>query len=102
MPEPIPAREATGSALRLETRLETSQTEDRPTNFPFVSIVIPTRERAETLYHTLRTCLEQEGDDYEVVVCDNCGSPATRAVVDGFASARIKYVRSAKPAVGNS
>jgi len=61
------------------------------------SIVIPTRERANTLQYTLRSCLMQSFEDYEVVVCDNCSSPATRDVVDSFASTRIKYVRAAAP-----
>ncbi len=61
---------------------------------PRFSVVIPTRERAGTLVSTLRSCLDQDFDDYEVVVCDNDGSPATREAVDGFASPRIKYVRA--------
>ena len=34
---------------------------------PRFSVVVPTRDRASTLAYTLRTCLEQEFDDYEVV-----------------------------------
>jgi glycosyltransferase involved in cell wall biosynthesis len=45
----------------------------------------------------LRTCLDQHFDDYEIVVCDHCSSPETRAVVDRFGSSRIKYIRSPKP-----
>jgi hypothetical protein len=59
--------------------------------------VIPTREGAHTLGHTLQTCLDQTFDDYEVVVCDNHSSPATRQVVDGLGSPRIKYLRSPRP-----
>src|SRR5262245_42654137 len=58
------------------------------------SDVIPTRERAETLRFALRTCLEQDFADYEIVVCDNCGSPATRRVVEETASPRVRHVRS--------
>jgi hypothetical protein len=61
---------------------------------PKFSVVIPTRERAATLRVALRTCLEQDFDDYEVVVCDNFGSPATRQVVDECHSPRIRYIRS--------
>src|SRR5690349_16522507 len=64
---------------------------------PLFSVVIPTRERAETLSSALRTCLEQTFDDYEIVVCDNCSSPATRAVVEAAGSARVRYVRSDRP-----
>jgi glycosyltransferase involved in cell wall biosynthesis len=64
---------------------------------PRFSVVIPTRERPDTLRSALRTCLEQDYDDYEVVVCDNCSSPATKAVIDHFASPRIVYHRSPTP-----
>ena len=61
---------------------------------PRFSVVIPTRNRADTLRVTLATCLEQEFDDYEIIVCDNCSPPSTKAVVDDFATPRIRYVRS--------
>lgn len=64
---------------------------------PRFSVVIPTRQGASTLKHTLRTCLEQDFDDYEVVVCDNGGSPATKAVVQECGSDRVRYVCSDKP-----
>src|SRR5262245_10622310 len=61
------------------------------------SVVIPTRERAETLQYALRTCLDQEFDDYEIIVSDNCSSPATKAVVDAVKSPKVRYVRTAEP-----
>ncbi|MGJ0512578.1 glycosyltransferase family 2 protein [Methylocystis sp.] len=61
---------------------------------PQFSVVIPTRERADTLYFALRACLEQEFDDYEIVVCDNCSSPATRQVVEEIGSPKIVYHRA--------
>jgi hypothetical protein len=62
---------------------------------PRFSVVVPTRDRPETLRHSLRTCLEQQGfDDYEVVVADNCGPPATREVVEACGSPRVRYLRS--------
>jgi FkbM family methyltransferase len=63
---------------------------------PRFSVVIPTRERADTLRFTLRTCLAQDFDDFEIVVGDNCGSSATRKVVEEAASDRIRHVRSPK------
>lgn len=64
---------------------------------PRFSIVIPTRERAETLRFAIQTCLVQNFDNYEVVICDNCSSPATAAVVNSFGSPRIVYHRSPEP-----
>ena len=64
---------------------------------PRFSVVIPTRERPETLSVSLGTCLDQDYDDYEVVVCDNFSGPTTRQVVEGLKSPRIRYVRSDGP-----
>ena len=49
---------------------------------PRFSVVIPTRERADTLRFALQTCLVQNYKDYEIVVCDNCSSSATKEVVE--------------------
>ena len=61
---------------------------------PRFSILIPTRDRPDTFQHTLKTVMTQEGDDYEVVVADNCGTPRTREIVDEYNSDKIKYIRS--------
>jgi hypothetical protein len=61
------------------------------------SVVIPTRERADTLRFALRTCLGQSFDDYEVIVSDNFSSPATKAVVDEADSPKVRYVRTPEP-----
>ena len=61
---------------------------------PRFSILIPTRERPDTFQYTLKTVMAQEGDDYEVVVADNCGSPRTKEIVDEYNSDKIKYIRS--------
>jgi len=40
------------------------------------SIVIPNRNREDTLHYTLQTCIEQANfDDYEIVVYDNASDP---------------------------
>lgn len=66
-------------------------------SWPQFSVVIPTRNRPATLPFALRTCLEQQHPNYEVVVCDNSDSPATREVVDPFACDRLRYVKAPEP-----
>jgi glycosyltransferase involved in cell wall biosynthesis len=61
------------------------------------SVVIPTRERAETLRHALSTCLNQKFDDYEIIVSDNHSSPPTRGVVEGLANEKVRYIRTSEP-----
>jgi hypothetical protein len=64
---------------------------------PRFSVVIPTRDRADTLRQALATCLDQEFDDYEILVCDNGSSAATRQVVDEAGSGRVRYLRAPRP-----
>jgi hypothetical protein len=64
---------------------------------PRFSVVIPTRERTETLRHTLQTCLRQDFDDYEVVVSDNGRTSATRDLVRDLADPRVRCVHTPRP-----
>jgi len=56
----------------------------------FISIVIPTRERAETLRYALAACARIDDSQIEIVVSDNASLDDTAAVVaaqrDGFAA----------------
>lgn len=58
---------------------------------PLLSVVIPTRERAQTLAFTLATALDQESRDYEVVVSDNASADHTADVVEGMQDGRVRY-----------
>ena len=63
---------------------------------PRISVVIPTRERADTLAQTLRTCVAQDYDNLEIVVHDNASSPATAEAVERHGDERVRYFRSDK------
>jgi glycosyltransferase involved in cell wall biosynthesis len=58
---------------------------------PLISLIIPTRERAETLFFTLQTALNQTSDNYEVVVSDNLSQDNTMEVVRNFSDPRLIY-----------
>ncbi len=60
---------------------------------PKISVLIPTRERAETLGPCIQTCLAQDYDNMEVLVSDNASSPATHATVASFSDSRLQYFR---------
>lgn len=57
-----------------------------------ISIVIPTRNRAEKLKTCLQKLREQDYKDFEVVVVDDGSSDNTREVVKNFAGLEIKYI----------
>lgn len=56
-----------------------------------ITVVIPTRERADTLLYCLETVVAQDSDRLRIVISDNASSPATRDVVESFADPRIAY-----------
>lgn len=58
------------------------------------TILIPTRERADTLYHTIRACLNQTYPNYEVIVSDNYSQDNTYDVVNSFSDSRLKYINT--------
>src|SRR5215218_1333526 len=68
---------------------------------PFVSVVICTRDRAESLCRTLVSVLGVQYPSFEVVVVDNAPrTDATRQVLAGLADERLRYV--AEPRAGLS
>jgi hypothetical protein len=64
---------------------------------PRYSIVVPTRQRHQTLLACLRTIVEQPHDDYEIVVADNASSPETREICESFRSPKLRHVRCDEP-----
>ncbi len=60
-----------------------------------ISIVIPTRNSANTLKYTLQTCLHDQGNDFEIVISDNSTpeNNETLNLVQSLKDDRIKYYR---------
>jgi hypothetical protein len=60
--------------------------------FQRICVIVPTRERADTLAYTLQTCIQQEYANLEILVCDNFSQDNTADVVASFADKRIRYI----------
>lgn len=58
------------------------------------TVVVPTRERCDTLGSTLRTLTSQRRDDLTIIVSDNASQDATRDVVEATRDPRVKYVNT--------
>ncbi len=94
---PLPAG-AEELAAAIEAQLRPSEPAARAglADAPFVSVVIPTRDRPEMLARTLETVLgcDYPADRFEVVVADNVpADDRTRELVEG----RARYVRVERP-----
>ena len=64
---------------------------------PRYSIIIPTFERQNLLANTIKGCLLQDYDDFEVLVSNNYSQDGTRRVLDQFISeARVRVVHTDK------
>lgn len=61
------------------------------------SVVIPTRNRGKYLFHCLRTCLNQNYNNYEIIVSDNCSTDNTEEIVKSLDNNIIKYYKTPEP-----
>ncbi len=67
--------------------------ESNPTKF---TVIIPTRERADTLGPCLRTVVHQNYDNLEILVSDNLSQDRTEQVVRGIGDSRVKYINTGR------
>ena len=61
---------------------------------PLVSIVLPTYNRAHVLAHAIQSILNQTYTKLELIIVDDNSADNTRAVVDSFKDARIRYTKN--------
>jgi glycosyltransferase involved in cell wall biosynthesis len=60
------------------------------------TVLLPTRERADTLHAALRTCTSQDHDDLEIIVSDNFSTDPTREVVASVSDPRVRYLNTGR------
>lgn len=60
------------------------------------TIFIPTRDRADTLIHTINSALAQDYENFTVLVSDNASTDNTRDLVNSIADPRLKYINTEK------
>ena len=71
---------------------------------PFISVIIPTYNRADMIKDAIESALSQEYNKYEIFIVDDGSTDHTAEVVQGFASGKIRYLRkehSGAPATRN-
>lgn len=60
------------------------------------TVIIPTRNRADTLYYSLKTCVTQRFKDMVIIVSDNNSCDSTRQVAQSFGDKRVVYINTGK------
>lgn len=63
---------------------------------PKFTVIIPTRERADTLQYCLKTVVAQNYDNLDILVSDNFSCDGTEDVVRSFKDPRIVYRNTGK------
>lgn len=48
---------------------------------PHFTVIIPAKDRAKYLRHTIRTCMIQEYENFEIIISDDCSTDDTSEVV---------------------
>lgn len=65
-------------------------------NHKSLTIVIPTRERSDTLLYTIKTCVAQSYENLTILIVDNFSQDDTSAIVKSFSDQRISYINSGR------
>jgi glycosyltransferase involved in cell wall biosynthesis len=63
-------------------------------NRPFISICIPSYNRANKLKQLVDSLLRYEGNDIEVVVLDNCSSDETPIIMNNIHDVRFRFIEN--------
>jgi glycosyltransferase involved in cell wall biosynthesis len=61
---------------------------------PFFSICIPCFNHAEYIGKTIRSVLDQDFDDFEIIVADNSSTDNSRDIVRSFCDKRIRLIEN--------
>ena len=60
------------------------------------SVIIPCCNSASTIKETIKTVLNNDYQNYEIIICDNNSKDNTFDIVKDFDNKKIKYINSGK------
>lgn len=68
----------------------------KPENYPTISIIIPTYNRAGTLPRAIDSVLKQDYDNWELVIVDDGSMDNTSEILAGYRDSRITVIKHAQ------
>lgn len=77
-------------------KVEVTKKENNFSKQPFISICIPTYNRANYLKEAIQSALNQNYDNYEILIVDDGSTDNTEEFVKSIKSDKIRYVKSDK------
>ncbi len=75
---------------------EGSKLDQIPEQTPFVSVILPTYNRASELGKAMQSVLDQTYENLELIVVSDGSTDETEQVVKGFTDPRVRFLRSEK------
>lgn len=71
-------------------------TSGKDNSHELLTVIIPTRDRAETLKYALKTITSQKDPNIEIIVSDNLSGPEVKQVADDIDDKRLRYIRTSE------
>lgn len=63
---------------------------------PKLTIIIPTRNRSQSLEYTIKTCISQDYEDLSILISDNASSDSTMEIVKSINDPRVRYINTSQ------
>ncbi len=82
--------------LLLETDRDRTRLYQIPEQTPFVSVILPTYNRASELGKSMQSVLDQTYEKLELIVVSDGSTDETEQVVKGFTDPRVRFLHSEK------
>ncbi|MBC7889816.1 MAG: glycosyltransferase family 2 protein [Ferruginibacter sp.] len=61
---------------------------------PLLTVIIPTLNRIDTLYWTIKTVIAQEYKNLKIIISDNCSEDNIKELLQNFTDERISYTKT--------
>ena len=61
-----------------------------------ISIILSTYNNEQTIFHSIKSILDQTYDNFELIVINDCSKDKTKKIIKSFEDSRIIYLENDK------